>query len=534
MTSLEASAVLACSSTSDPPLAASNPLVGGGGAGGAAAAAPAEAEPTVSSSGSGSRDEGPPSIAGLSGSGNTASDDGGPPGSNGGGAAGDGAAGNGAQAPPVPAACTASTSNASGYCWRSVAIGGGGFVSGIVASATTPGLVYARTDVGGAYRWNESDQSWTPLEDWASENETGLLGVESLALDPSAPNRVYMLAGIDYFNNGKTAILSSEDYGQTFSVHEVTGQFRAHGNGAGRQNGERLAVDPSDGSVLFVGTRRDGLFRSTDRGATWMRVTSLDVTTTPNDNGIAFVVFDAAGTAEGATPTLFVGVSRLDAPNLFASRDGGATFAAVAGQPTGLMPQRAVLGSDDSVLLTYANGAGPNGSTREPMDRGAIWRLARESGIWTDITPLRENQNRAFGGLSVDRADPRRIVASTINTYQQQPWGYGDRIFLSTDGGASWVDLIGERRVAMDTNGIPWIENQAMHWVGSIQIDPFNPERAWLTSGNGVFMTNDLDAELSTWSFAARGLEEVVPLDAVSVRGAPLVSSIGDYDGFVH
>ena len=69
-------------------------------------------------------------------------------------------------------------------------------------------------------------------------------------------------------------MLSSDDYGATFAVPDVTGQFKAHGNGAGRQNGERLAVDPNDGSVLFTGTRANGLFRSADHGATWARVAS--------------------------------------------------------------------------------------------------------------------------------------------------------------------------------------------------------------------------------------------------------------------
>jgi beta-glucosidase len=40
------------------------------------------------------------------------------------------------------------------YAWENVAIGGSGFVSGLVTSKTEPGLIYARTDVGGAYRWD--------------------------------------------------------------------------------------------------------------------------------------------------------------------------------------------------------------------------------------------------------------------------------------------------------------------------------------------------------------------------------------------
>ncbi len=437
--------------------------------------------------------------------------------------------------PPATAGCDTTRANAAGYCWQSVAIGGGGFVSAVVMSERVPNLIYARTDVGGAYRWDEAGARWLPLSDWVSENEVGLLGVESLAIDPSEPQRLYLLAGIDYFNGGKTAVLSSDDYGATFAVHEVTTQFTAHGNGLGRQNGERLAVDPNAGELLFVGTREDGLFRSSDRGATWSPVPSLGVTSTSNGNGIAFVLFDpAGGTLDGATRRLIVGVSRAGEPNLFESNDAGESFVPIAGQPTTFLPQRAALASDGSLYVTYANGAGPAGTPDQPMDRGQIWKLELASSSWTDITPLAGNANRAFGGISVDSANPERVLATTINTYREQPWGFGDRIFLSLDGGASWTDLIGAERMTMANNGMPWIEDHAIHWAGSIQIDPFDPERAFVTSGNGIFMTENLSAADSTWTFAVQGLEEMVPLDAASVRGAPLTSVIGDYDGFVH
>jgi xyloglucan-specific exo-beta-1,4-glucanase len=445
------------------------------------------------------------------------------------------APGNPGAALPDTLACTAARANSNGYCWGSVVIGGGGFVSGVVMSTREPNLIYARTDVGGAYRWNEAAQGWLPLTDWVAENQVGLLGVESIALDPSEPNRVYLLAGISYFDGGKTAILSSTDYGDTFAVHEVTAQFKAHGNGPGRQNGERLAVDPTQGSILFAGTRADGLFRSADRGVTWSRVASLDVTTTATGSGIAFVLFDPrSGSAGEATRTLYAGISRTAEPNLYVSTDAGATWSAVPGQPITYAPQRAVLAESGELFVTYGNGAGPGRTGMNPMDRGEIWKLDVAAGVFTEITPLRGDDNRAFGGISVDATNSSRLLASTINTYQEQPWGFGDRIFLSTDAGASWADLFGRNRVVMDTNGLPWIDQHAIHWAGSIEIDPFNPERAFVTSGNGIFMTQNLGAPSSTWSFAAHGVEEMVPLDAVSVPGGPLVSAIGDYDGFVH
>jgi beta-glucosidase len=43
---------------------------------------------------------------------------------------------------------------AGNYVWDNLPIGGSGFVSGLIPSKTEPGLLYARTDVGGAYRWD--------------------------------------------------------------------------------------------------------------------------------------------------------------------------------------------------------------------------------------------------------------------------------------------------------------------------------------------------------------------------------------------
>ena len=55
------------------------------------------------------------------------------------------------------------------YKWDNVAIGGGGFVSGIVTSKSERGVVYARTDVGGAYRYDSQTGRWIALTDWLSQ-----------------------------------------------------------------------------------------------------------------------------------------------------------------------------------------------------------------------------------------------------------------------------------------------------------------------------------------------------------------------------
>lgn len=421
------------------------------------------------------------------------------------------------------------------YTWDSVAIGGGGFVSALIPAKSESGVAYARTDVGGAYRWDKAAGRWQPMLDWVSENETGYLGVESLAVDPKNAAKVYMLAGISYFNNGKTAILRSSDYGKTFSVIDVSNQFKAHGNGMGRQNGEKLVVDPGSSNVLYVGTRWNGLFKSTDAGMTWNRVSSLGVTTTPNEAGISFVMPDPASVSGGVAQRLYVGVSRFgtDGPSFYRSNDAGATFTAVTGAPTTLMPQRAALDRGGNLYITYANGAGPHGhwAVPEPMDKGQIWKYNVASNGWTNVTPA--GFTTPFSGISVDPANSQRLVATTINTYMQQGDGWGDRIFTSTNGGASWTDVIA-RGFTRDGAGVSWIAGHAIHWAGSVEFDPFDARAVWVTSGNGVFKTANIDSTPATWTFNVKGLEETVPLNLVSVPGGSLVSAIGDYDGFRH
>ncbi|MDD4637861.1 MAG: hypothetical protein PHV66_09690, partial [Bacteroidales bacterium] len=129
------------------------------------------------------------------------------------------------------------------YQWNNVKMGGGGFVSGIITSQEEKDLIYARTDVGGAYRWIESTQSWKPLLDWAPKSKWTYLGVESMAIDPQATNRLYVLVGL--YNNSPSSVLRSDDYGETFK--ETVLPFQVNGNGMGRQNGERLVVDPNQG-----------------------------------------------------------------------------------------------------------------------------------------------------------------------------------------------------------------------------------------------------------------------------------------------
>ena len=451
-------------------------------------------------------------------------------------------------------AAIAGLSQAENYNWGNVRFDGGGFVSAVIFHPKAENVLYARTDVGGVYRFDFANKVWIPLMDWVSQNDVGLYGTEAFALDPTDPKRIYVLAGTGYFSQGRTAVLRSEDYGATWDTSYV--EMLAHGNGMGRQTGEKLAVDPNKPNIIFCGSRTKGLYKSTDYGKTWtsaykVALSDAKESSLNNVNGISFVMFDESQgkNADGSTKTIYIGISDTK-DNLQVSNDGGATWKTVSGVPTGLMPHRAKI-VDGDMFITFADGPGPHS-----INSGAFYKYNIAGGTWTDLTPsdsvtheqsptTYEKDKSSYGGVAIDPKDKNHIVISTLGKYTgrhlakdaagNERDNYGDRIYTTTDGGKTWIhgQHYGDG-INIDANGTDWIPGNAIHWAGPLDINPFNNKQAWVTSGNGIFMTDDITAKVPVWKFQSRGIEETVPLDIVSISGGPLVTAIGDYDGAVY
>lgn len=428
-----------------------------------------------------------------------------------------------------------------GYTWKNLKVGGAGFVSGITASRWEKNLVYARTDVGGAYRWDEATGSWNPLLDWAPSSDAGIQGVSAIALDAQDPARVYMVTGISYFGGGKTLLLRSTDRGANFDTVNLTSKLKINGNGGGRHLGDRLAVDPNLPTRLIVGSgsSQNGAFLSNDRGSTWTQITAL-----PTDTAVSFVAFDSSSSAKGsATKIIYVGFTRTGKKNLYRSSDAGVTWSAVTGQDT-LVPQRGVVTENGTLHVTYADKG-----ILEKSGKGSVWSLTR-AGVKTDITPGKKYS--AYSGIHAYPGNPKRLIVSTINSYGTPQcwesracgWGtaaWGDVFYTTEDGGVTWQNQVSSInntktvRLATEAGGPLWVDsgNGNMHWTGSITFDPFNPARAFVTSGNGVFMTSDLNSTTSTtWKFASKGIEEMVTNRMVVLPSGAIVTTIWDYTGF--
>ncbi|KAA2266620.1 carbohydrate-binding protein [Solihabitans fulvus] len=421
-------------------------------------------------------------------------------------------------APPPASVPPAATSASPGsYTWRNVQIGGGGFVTGLIFNPTRRGLLYARTDMGGAYRWDNTAGQWLPLTDWIAD--WNLMGIESVATDPVDPDRLYLAAGDsteDWSTNA--AILRSTDQGRTFQRTDLP--FKLGSNEDGRSAGERLAIDPTDHGTLYLGTRKNGLWRSADYGVTWSQVAAFPVKDGASSGaGLSFVTFGPAGSR-----TIYVGAADRTT-SLYRSTDGGSTWQAVPGQPTGQLPQHGVLSGDGALYVTYTDSLGPNG-----VKAGSVWKHTPSSGTWKDVSPIPAT-SFGYAGLAVDPQHPSTVMVTTLDR-----WWPSDELYRSTDGGATWKAL-GATSVR-DSSGAPYVGTGIGHWMGALALDPFDSGHVMYGTGSGLWASKDVteadNGGATHWTVPVKGLEETAVLGLVAPPGGKLISALGDVGGFRH
>ncbi|WP_223066994.1 carbohydrate binding domain-containing protein [Paenibacillus caui] len=255
------------------------------------------------------------------------------------------------------------------YQWDNVAIGGGGSVTGMISHPKVPDLFFARTDVGGAYRWDQADRRWVNMLAGIPYTEWNLYGADSIAIDPSdqTGNTVYAATG--KYDDGwavpsRGYIMKSVDRGITWT--RSAQQFAIASN-RDQMFGERLAVDPANGSIVYYASRSDGLQRSTDGGTNWSQISGA-----PANGKLTFVILDPSGgtaSSPARTKTVYIGMRNA---GVYRSTDGGEHFTLIDGSPA--LPRRAALDASGNLYVSHDNG---------------VWKYAVGAG--SDVTPQTPN-----------------------------------------------------------------------------------------------------------------------------------------------
>lgn len=413
------------------------------------------------------------------------------------------------------------------YNWRPVRMGGGGNVTSIKAHPKVPNLYFITTDVGTPYRWNHTAQKWEDLM-WYDKIPTTYWNWEAaakcgdLAFDPNDATGNILYAthatGKGAAPGGGTStgtVMKSTDRGVTWTDCQLPIQVLPNSD---QTYSDRLAVDPNNSNVVYVTTRANGTYKSTNAGAvgSWVKVN----TSLPDNLPGRFIFFDkSGGVVNGVTRNIFLGSKE----GIYRSTDGGNTFALMIGSPA--EPRRASISNDGTFYVSRL----PKNENR-PL--GAFTLHKWNGSSWIDITPV---AGKEFSGVGVNPSNSNEVIVTTTGS-----WNH-DVAYRSTTGGSqgSWSSMVPATR---DVSEAPHSSGDGSsgnigHNVNGFAWDPFNAGHVWFSDMLDVGQTTNVWASRVTWKLRNNGLEEIVvagPLVCPPSGPNYLVSTTGDVGGFDH
>jgi photosystem II stability/assembly factor-like uncharacterized protein len=331
----------------------------------------------------------------------------------------------------------------------------GNRIASVVGVPGDPSIYYAGAASGGIWKSTDGGRTFSPIFD-----NQPVMAIGSLALASSNVNTVWAGTGepwairdVDVMGDG---VYKSTDAGATWTHMglDATGRIA------------RIIVHPTDPDIVYVcaegrltGPQEErGVFKTTNGGQRWDRILFVNpntgcsgLTMDPKDPNVLF-----AGTWEVVMRT-WAELSGGPGSGVFVTRDGGATWKKVehAGLP------KPTLGKIDVAIA-------PTDSSRvyaliQTADQGSLWRSDDGGSSWKVVSWDRALIGRAgyYVRLGISTADPNEVLVANSSLHR------------STDGGVTFTPSNG----CGDCHDIWW--------------DSKNADRFVLTHDAGMTITTD-------------------------------------------
>lgn len=366
-------------------------------------------------------------------------------------AAAPGAAQRAPKAVPSPGAAAPSDAALAGLRWRLVGPFRGGRVGAVAGDPTKPLVFYMGAANGGVWKTTNAGQSWKNLTDSVST----IAGVGALAIAPSDPNVIYVGTGERDLREDLThgnGVWRSTDAGATW---KQLGLLDSRQIGA-------IRVDPRDPDRVFVAAMghafgpnsERGVFRSTNGGTTWSRVLFLDDSTGAIDLAMdpsnPRILYAAMWKFQRFPWGMNQGGGKT---GIYKSTDGGDSWTALtdnAGLPTRPLGRIGLAVSPARPSRIWASVEAPDSS-------GGIFRSDDAGATWTRINKEQKFHVRAwyYSTLTADPVDENTVYVMNLGvnksidggrTFERIRVPHGDTHFM-------WIDPKDNTRLINGNDG---------------------------------------------------------------------------------
>jgi len=335
----------------------------------------------------------------------------------------------------------------------------------LIIDPSNPATVFAATSTG-IFKTANGGDSWSA----ANSGVTGA-SVSALAIAPSSPATLY----VGSYDSG---VFRSTNGGASWTA--ISNGLPGHATALAVDSSNPATVYAGIGGAGVAGGSGDGVYKSTDGGASWNAVNNgiaasprgvHALAIAPSDPSVLYMATGGGG--EGLTAAIYSSTN--------AGADWTASTGLPANAPTNVL---AIDPSNPATVYAGTNGSGIFKST----DGGASWAAVNTGLPANDFVAL----HAFITALVVDPSNPATLYVS---------FSLAGGLYKSTDGGANWSPA---------NSGLP------AAIVGHVAIDPANPATLYAATGVGVFKTNDGGM---SWKSANNGLRNAVNTLAVSSSG---------------
>lgn len=399
---------------------------------------------------------------------------------------------------PVGSGVSGTTSAPS---WKTLPVGGGGFVRGLIIAAD--GTMVGRTDTAGAYLYSSVTSSWNQLITSSSmpaafitaNFNAGLGGVYEFAIAPSNTQIFYMMASSGG-TSGQSTMWKSANQGATWTQLTAFGNQSCNPNDNNSQIGQKMAVDANNSNIVYVGVEGGGLYVTTNGGTTWALVTGVPAGT---GAGICGIVFGPASNQVGGVTQVIYACRQ--GTGVYVTLNGGTSWALTSSGPTSVV--NAIL--DASGNYWCAGNLGAN--------------IFKYNGSWTTAS-VTHSGSGAFQGIAQNPLTPAQFAAADQAGF----------LYFSADSGATWTS--NNTNTTTASSAIPWIAaanyssfpTNLFLDPGNLAFSPLSNRLLYMSAGTGMWNMNVPATPTSgtalVWNDMSVGIENLVAIEVTVPPGS--------------